>query len=91
MYMLVFAAGTVIGRVIRSLPGAVAPWREHGGAAGPTDSDERGQGLAEYALILALVAITVIGALAFFGQQLQAVLWDPISADIGDVIDGMGP
>jgi Flp pilus assembly pilin Flp len=91
MYMLVVAAGTVIGRVIRSLPGAAVPWPEDGEAAGPIDADERGQGLAEYALILAFVAIAVIGALAFFGQQLQAVLWDPISADIGDVIDGMGP
>lgn len=91
MYMLVVAVGAVIGRVIRWLPGTRVAEREGSAASGPDTVGERGQGLAEYALILALVAITVIGALAFFGQQLQAILWDPIAADIGDVIEGMGP
>ncbi len=33
--------------------------------------DEEGQGLAEYALILALIAIVVIGAVIFLGGQDQ--------------------
>ena len=33
--------------------------------------DEEGQGLAEYALILALVAILAIVALIFMGQQVS--------------------
>jgi pilus assembly protein Flp/PilA len=35
---------------------------------------EEGQGLAEYALILALVAIVVIVALQFLGQQISTIM-----------------
>ncbi len=38
------------------------------------DRDERGQGLAEYALILALIAIVAIIALIFLGNQVQTIL-----------------
>jgi Flp pilus assembly pilin Flp len=34
--------------------------------------DDRGQGLAEYAVILGFVAVLCIGAVVFFGQQLLA-------------------
>jgi len=36
--------------------------------------DERGQGLAEYALILALIAIVAIVALIFMGSQVSSKL-----------------
>lgn len=36
--------------------------------------DDDGQGLAEYALILALIAIVAIVALLFLGQQISGVL-----------------
>jgi pilus assembly protein Flp/PilA len=36
--------------------------------------DEEGQGLAEYALILALIAIVAIVALIFLGQQVSGIL-----------------
>ncbi len=36
--------------------------------------DEEGQGLAEYALILALIAIVAIIALIFLGSQVSSVL-----------------
>jgi pilus assembly protein Flp/PilA len=36
--------------------------------------DEEGQGLAEYALILALIAIVVIVALQFLGGQITTIL-----------------
>ena len=36
--------------------------------------DEEGQGLAEYALILALIAIVAIVALIFLGGQVQTIL-----------------
>ncbi len=36
--------------------------------------DEEGQGLAEYALILALIAILAIVALIFLGGQVSKVL-----------------
>ena len=37
-------------------------------------SDEEGQGLAEYALILALIAIVAIIALIFLGTQVSGIL-----------------
>jgi Flp pilus assembly pilin Flp len=55
------------------------------------DDDELGQGLAEYALILALIAIVCIAALAFFGLQISAVLTDPVGADISGVLSRIGP
>jgi pilus assembly protein Flp/PilA len=36
--------------------------------------DEEGQGLAEYALILALIAIVAIIALIFLGGQVSSIL-----------------
>jgi Flp pilus assembly pilin Flp len=37
-------------------------------------SPERGQGLAEYALILALIAVLAIVALLFLGSQINEIL-----------------
>ena len=37
-------------------------------------NDEDGQGLAEYALILALIAIIAIVALIFLGGQVSSIL-----------------
>ena len=36
--------------------------------------DERGQGLAEYALILSLIAIIAITALVFLGGEISSIL-----------------
>jgi pilus assembly protein Flp/PilA len=38
--------------------------------------DDEGQGLAEYALILALIAVLAIVALAFLGGRINTVLSD---------------
>ncbi len=38
------------------------------------ESDESGQGLAEYALILALIAIIAITALIFLGDAIAEIL-----------------
>ncbi len=38
------------------------------------DRDEEGQGLAEYALILSLIAIVAIFALAFLGSNVSSLL-----------------
>lgn len=35
--------------------------------------DEAGQDLAEYALLIALIALVVIGAITLLGTQIQAV------------------
>ncbi len=36
--------------------------------------DERGQGRAEYALILTFIAVVLVVALAFFGGQINTML-----------------
>jgi pilus assembly protein Flp/PilA len=41
--------------------------------------DDEGQGLAEYALILALIAIVAIVALLFLGGQISGIL-----SNVGD-------
>ena len=46
-----------------------------------SDLDEDGQGLAEYALILALIAIVAIIALIFLGGQVKTIL-----STVGDSI-----
>ena len=38
------------------------------------DRDERGQGLAEYALILALIAVLAIAAVTFLGGKINSIL-----------------
>ena len=43
--------------------------------------DEHGQGLAEYALILALIAIVAIVALIFLGGQISSII-----SEVGDSI-----
>lgn len=40
----------------------------------PANADDDGQGLAEYALILALIAIVAILALLFLGSQISSIL-----------------
>lgn len=37
-------------------------------------SQQEGQGLAEYALILALIAIVAVAALVFLGGQIASIL-----------------
>jgi Flp pilus assembly pilin Flp len=50
---------------------------------------ERGQGLTEYALIISLIALVVLGALTFFGLSLEAVFLDPIASEVTRVFEGM--
>jgi Flp pilus assembly pilin Flp len=50
----------------RTFSGRLARWRRR--------SDPAGQGLAEYALILALIAIVAIVALIFLGGQISTIL-----------------
>ncbi len=48
-------------------------------------SSDEGQGLAEYALILALIAVLCIVGTAFFGTQVSATL-DFIGSNINAVL-----
>ena len=49
-------------------------WRLIDYVLGIIHRDEEGQGLAEYALILALIAIVAIVALIFLGGQVSTIL-----------------
>ena len=40
----------------------------------PITRDEHGQGLAEYALILALIAVVVIASVIFLGNNVSSVM-----------------
>ena len=74
-------AGVTLWRLAQRLRAAAAPVvLRHPDA-------ERGQGLAEYALILSLIAIVAIAALAFFGMQVSGVLTDPVNEQLSGVLD----
>ena len=44
--------------------------------------DEKGQGLTEYALIIALVAIVAVAALTLLGGQIDSIFGD-ITTELG--------
>jgi pilus assembly protein Flp/PilA len=48
--------------------------------------DERGQGLAEYALILGLVAVVAILALMTVGTDIRDMVFHTIGDTLGDVL-----
>lgn len=50
-------------------------------------ADESGQGMVEYGLILALVAVVVIGALTFLGEQIGDI-FDDIGETFGEIGNG---
>jgi Flp pilus assembly pilin Flp len=56
-----------------------------------TDDDaQRGQGLAEYALILAMIAIIAIVSLAFLGNTITELFWAPIDEEFGKILSSLG-
>jgi Flp pilus assembly pilin Flp len=55
-----------------------------------SEDDQRGQGLAEYALILALIAIVAIVSLAFLGNTITDLFWAPIDEEFGKILSRLG-
>lgn len=49
-------------------------------------SDNKGQAMSEYALILALIAIVAIAAIGLFGEQIVD-LFTAASDEVGDAVD----
>jgi pilus assembly protein Flp/PilA len=49
-------------------------------------ADEEGQGLAEYALILGLIAVVAITALMFLGQDIKDLVFTTIGDALSDVL-----
>ncbi len=47
--------------------------------------EEDGQGMTEYGLILALVAVVVIGALTLMGEQIE-IIFDSIAETLQDAL-----
>ncbi|HKE87462.1 MAG TPA: hypothetical protein VKB50_27080 [Vicinamibacterales bacterium] len=56
-------------------PSFVEWWREAG-------RREDGQDLLEYALLVALIVLVVVGAFSTVGTAIKTVLWDVIAANI---------
>ncbi len=48
--------------------------------------DEEGQGLAEYALILVLIAVAVVGMLGLLGDEIGSV-FENITGKLEDAVD----
>ncbi len=55
-----------------------------------SDDAQRGQGLAEYALILALIAIVAILSLVFLGDAIVGAFEEIINAGFQEVMDLIG-
>jgi Flp pilus assembly pilin Flp len=49
-------------------------WRDRGAVSGRAPDGPAGQGLVEYGLILAVVAVACVISLVFFGDQLSYLL-----------------
>ncbi len=67
-------------RPVRSLRALLAP-------PATTTDDQRGQGLAEYALILGLIAIVAIVSLIFLGTSVSSLFEDIINNGFDYVTD----
>ncbi|MGD8682914.1 MAG: hypothetical protein PVG27_03125 [Chloroflexota bacterium] len=52
--------------------------------------DQQGHGLAEYALILAGIAIVAIASLVFLGGTIADLFWAPINEDFAAVLSRLG-
>jgi pilus assembly protein Flp/PilA len=49
-------------------------------------SDESGQDLAEYGLLLALIALVVLVAVRLLGSTIRDFLWGPVSEELNNVM-----
>lgn len=77
-------AASFIGRVARVWLSVTS--RVRYGRAGAGDDHQGGQGLAEYALILAGIAVVAITSLVFLGGTITELFWDPIDEQFGQVL-----
>jgi pilus assembly protein Flp/PilA len=50
---------------------------------------QRGQSMAEYAIIIALIALVCIGAITLLGENITKV-FDTAATEIGDAADNAG-
>jgi len=81
------AVAGVTERAARSRP-AMLPRSVFASEVGA--NDERGQGLAEYALILAGIAIVAIASLIFLGGNIHDLFMAPINEEFGRVLSMLG-
>ncbi len=58
-------------------------------ATGASES-QRGQGLAEYALILAGIAVVAIASLVFLGGTISELFWAPINVEFAQILSRLG-
>lgn len=65
---------------------SMASWVLPGQPSGDPHENDRGQGLAEYSLILGGIAVVAIVSLVALGGTISDMFWDPISDDFGEVL-----
>ena len=88
MEKLRVAVAEAAGRVARSRP--VFSLRAVFGPRSDDNEAQRGQGLAEYALILAGIAIVAVASLIFLCGTITNLFWAPINEDFGKVLSMLG-
>lgn len=49
-----------------------------------SDSDEEGQDLLEYALLVALIALVAVGAVSSVGQAIHTFFWENIAQQVAN-------
>ncbi len=88
MDMLRVAATSLAERATRSRP--LTKLRTFVSTMPQRDDGQRGQGLAEYALILALIAIVAIASLVFLGETIVGTFEEIINAGFETVTHLIG-
>lgn len=79
------AATSVVDRAARSRPVmSLMLFAEH--LPGSDRERERGQGLAEYSLILGGIAVVAVASLIFLGGSITNLLWAPIDEEFGRIL-----
>ncbi len=79
------AASELAVRAVYSWP-VMTLLRQSGSRWRADQERERGQGLAEYSLILALIAIVAIASLVILGGGITGMFWKPINDEFGAIL-----
>jgi Flp pilus assembly pilin Flp len=82
------ALSAVVERIARLM--RPAPPRSAPGPGPGSDDGQRGQGLAEYALILAGIAVVAIASLVFLGGTISDLFWAPINDEFAAILSRLG-
>ncbi len=83
------AAAASLAERVADAQRKLSSWANPAPRTDPDDA-QRGQGLAEYALILAGIAIVAIASLIFLGGTISDLFWAPINQEFGLILSRLG-